>query len=79
MGFQWSDHLSRRDSPSIGFNEAHDKLIPERLSGKWGRLAASQLRDVPSIAFRLSDGRAYTYDRATGEIASSTPFRLRRH
>jgi hypothetical protein len=45
----------------FSFNEAHNKVLPERLSEQWGKLAASQVRDVPSLAIGLSDGPAYTY------------------
>lgn len=43
------------------FDEAHTSVLPERLSEGWGRLAGGQASGLPSLAFALPDGRAYTY------------------
>lgn len=43
------------------FDAVHDRALRERLSGSWGPLAATQARDLPPLAFRLPDGRSYTY------------------
>lgn len=45
----------------FSFNDVHNKVIPERLAEKWGKLAASQARELASLAIGLPDGRFYTY------------------
>lgn len=45
----------------FSFNEGHNKVLPERLSGHLGKLAAGQVRDLPSLAIGLPDGRSFTY------------------
>jgi len=45
----------------LSFEEAHEKSLPRRLCQKWGVLAASQARDLPSLSIGLPDGRSYTY------------------
>jgi hypothetical protein len=45
----------------IDFDEFHRVELPARLASGNGQLAAADLAGVTSIAFRLPDGRAYTY------------------
>ncbi|MBV8983095.1 MAG: hypothetical protein JO248_01450, partial [Acidimicrobiia bacterium] len=52
--------MSERFGP-IDFDEFHLEDLPERLAGGNGKLAAAHLGRCRPIAFRLDDGRAYTY------------------
>jgi hypothetical protein len=52
--------MSERFGP-IDFDRFHTVDLPERLAAGNGKLAAPALEGLPPIAFRLSDGRAYTY------------------
>ena len=45
----------------LDFDDFHRRELPARLVGGNGRLAASDVRGVSPIAFRLLDGGAYTY------------------
>ena len=45
----------------IDFDEFHTVELPERLAAGKGKLAAAHLERCRPIAFRLDDGRAYTY------------------
>ena len=45
----------------IDFDRFHLVDLPERLAAGNGALAAADLEGVRPIAFRLDDGRAYTY------------------
>jgi hypothetical protein len=45
----------------IDFDRFHQAELPARLAAGNGRLAAADLAGVRPIAFRLDDGRAYTY------------------
>ena len=45
----------------IDFDEFHTVDLPGRLATEDGRRAAADLQGVKPIAFRLDDGRAYTY------------------
>ena len=50
------------------FEIAHDELLLQRISEPWGTLAASQARGLPSLAFRISNDRAYTYTLRDGQL-----------
>jgi len=52
--------VSARFGP-IDFDEFHLRELPERLATGNGKLAAAHLSRCRPIAFRLDDGRAYTY------------------
>src|SRR5438309_1961196 len=52
--------MSERFGP-IDFDRFHTVDLPERLGGGNGKLAAAHLGGLRPIAFRLDDGRAYTY------------------
>jgi hypothetical protein len=52
--------MSFRFDP-IDFDEFHRVELPARLEAGNGALAAPDVQGVPPIAFRLRDGRAYTY------------------
>jgi len=52
----------------LDFDAFHREDLPQRLAGGNGRLAGADLRGVPAIAFRLVDGRAYTYASAGGDV-----------
>jgi hypothetical protein len=43
------------------FDELHRRTLPDRVASPLGRAAARDVRDAPSLAFRLSDGRAYRF------------------
>ena len=45
----------------LGFDRFHQVDLPARLASGNGKLAAADLEGVRPIAFRLDDGRAYTY------------------
>jgi hypothetical protein len=53
----------------IDFDQFHLEILPERLAGRPHILTASDRRAVRPIAFRLADGRAYTYLPADDGIA----------
>ncbi len=52
--------MSERFGP-IDFDRFHTVDLPERLAAGNGKLAAPALDGLRPIAFRLTDGRAYTY------------------
>ncbi|MAG32021.1 MAG: hypothetical protein CL908_14155 [Deltaproteobacteria bacterium] len=43
------------------FDGFHERALPKRLEGDWGAVAARGSSGLPPLAFRLPDGRAYTY------------------
>ncbi len=43
------------------FDELHRRTLPDRVASPLGRAAGRDVRDVPSLAFRLPDGRAYRF------------------
>lgn len=43
--------------PPLDFDDVHRRLVPARLPTDVGRAAARDVRDVPPLAFRLTDGR----------------------
>ena len=53
----------------IDFDEFHTVELPRRLASDGGRRAAAAVQRVKPIAFRLDDGRAYTYTPDSGGIA----------
>jgi hypothetical protein len=53
----------------IDFDRFHEVDLPERLAAGNGALAAADLEGVKPIAFRLLDGRAYTYTPLSEGIA----------
>ena len=54
--------------PDLDFDLFHRRELPQRLQAGNGKLAAADLRGVPPLAFRLDDGRAYTYTPAEETI-----------
>jgi len=56
-------------SDSISFDAAHKKILPGRLSDGWGELAGREAFDLPSLAIRLPDGRAYSYQCPAGDTS----------
>jgi hypothetical protein len=56
----------------IDFDEFHRVDLPARLAAGNGLLAAADLAGVRPLAFRLTDGPAYTYT-ATGDGVAVTP------
>ena len=56
----------------IDFDRFHTVDLPERLAGDNGPMAAAALRGVKPIAFRLDDGRAFTYTPTPDGIAVSS-------
>src|SRR5947207_914308 len=60
--------VSARFGP-IDFDEFHLHELPERLATGNGKLAAAHLARCRPIAFRLDDGRAYTYTATPDGIA----------
>ena len=70
--------MSLRFDP-LDFDEFHRVTLPSRLAAGNGALAAPDLVGVEPIAFRLPDGRAYTYaagaatvDVQPGDVAAKT-------
>ncbi len=64
--------LSPLVSPRFGpidFEQFHTVDLPARLAAGNGALAAADLEGVQSIAFRIDDGRAYTYTPSADGIA----------
>jgi hypothetical protein len=59
--------VSARFGP-IDFDRFHTVDLPERLAAGNGKLAAAHLQRCRPIAFRLEDGRAYTYAPTTDGI-----------
>ncbi len=57
--------MSFRFDP-IDFDEFHRVTLPARLAAGNGAIAEPDVREVAPIAFRLPDGRAYTYLPAPG-------------
>ena len=55
--------------PPLDFDDFHQRELPARLAGGNGALAAADLAGVRPLAFRLRDGRAYTYTAVAGGIA----------
>jgi len=55
--------------PALDFDDFHRRDLPRRLADGRGRTAAGDVRDVTPLAFRLADGRAYTYAPAGDTIA----------
>jgi ectoine hydroxylase-related dioxygenase (phytanoyl-CoA dioxygenase family) len=53
----------------LDFDQFHTVDLPARLAGGNGALAAASLDGVQPIAFRLTDGRAYTYTPTSDGIA----------
>ncbi len=51
------------------FDAFHRRELPERLAGPLGAVAVRDVRDAPSIAFRLTDGRAYRFAPGHGVVA----------
>jgi len=47
------------DFPPLDFDSYHCDVLPGRCISDLGRAAARDVRGIPSIAFRLPDGRAY--------------------
>ena len=47
--------------PALDFDDFHRRDLPRRLADGRGRTAAGDVRDVAPLAFRLADGRTYTY------------------
>lgn len=43
------------------FDRYHEQDLPARLDGDWGEVAARGASGLPPLAFRLKDGRAWTY------------------
>jgi hypothetical protein len=62
----------------LDFDRFHEVDLPARLAAGNGALAAADLRGVRPIAFRLEDGRAYTYAPTPGGI-DITPGEERAH
>src|SRR5207302_1242095 len=56
----------------IDFDEFHLVDLPRRLAEGNGKLAVADLTSVKPIAFRLTDGRAYTYTAAADGIDITT-------
>jgi hypothetical protein len=54
--------------PSIDFERFHRAELPERLAAGNGAAAARALRGLGSLAFRLPDGRAWTYAPQEGGV-----------
>jgi len=54
--------------PPLDFDGVHRRVIPERLRTGIGRMAATDVAGVPSIALRLVDGRSYRFTPDAGEI-----------
>jgi hypothetical protein len=52
----------------LDFDAFHAERVPELLALGHGRLAAGSVRGVGPVAFRLPDGRAYTFAAESGEI-----------
>jgi ectoine hydroxylase-related dioxygenase (phytanoyl-CoA dioxygenase family) len=55
--------------PLLDFDAVHTRLLPSRAASPLGQAAAAGVRDVPPIAFRLADGRAYRFRSAGDTIA----------
>ena len=53
----------------LDFDEFHTVELPRRLASEDGQRAATDLQGVKPIAFRLDDGRAYTYTPRSDGIA----------
>jgi hypothetical protein len=47
--------------PLVDFDAFHRSDLPPRLDSALGREAAADVRNAAALAFRLADGRAYTY------------------
>ncbi|MEZ4282601.1 MAG: phytanoyl-CoA dioxygenase family protein [Myxococcota bacterium] len=47
--------------PPIDFDAFHRDVLPARIAAGHGALAARAITDLPPLAFRLPDGRAYTF------------------
>lgn len=47
--------------PAIDFDDFHRRALPAALRAGRARLVAGHATDLPALAFRLPDGRAYTY------------------
>lgn len=45
----------------LDFDDYHRQVLPPRLATPLGRLAAADVHDAPSFAWRLADGRAWRY------------------
>ena len=57
--------------PGEDFGSVHEGVLPERIGSEWGTLAAGQAERLPSLAFKLPDGRAWRYEVRDGSIALS--------
>lgn len=60
--------MSARFGP-IDFDRFHSEDLPARLAGGNGAMAAAHLRGAKPLAFRLNDGRSYTYTPTADGIA----------
>ncbi len=70
MPWEYRLGVSARFGP-IDFDDFHTVELPERLAAGNGKLAAGHLARCRPIAFRLEDGRAYTYAPAPDGIELS--------
>lgn len=55
--------------PPIDFDAFHREELPRRLAAGNGALAARAIGSLPPLAFRLPDGRAWTYAPCSGGVA----------
>jgi ectoine hydroxylase-related dioxygenase (phytanoyl-CoA dioxygenase family) len=60
--------MSDRFGP-IDFDRFHTDDLPDRLAAGNGRLAAADLKGAKPLAFRLPDGRSYTYTPTSDGLA----------
>jgi ectoine hydroxylase-related dioxygenase (phytanoyl-CoA dioxygenase family) len=49
------------DAATLDFDEVHRRVLPERIASPLGVAASRDVRDVPPLAIRLTDGRAYRF------------------
>jgi ectoine hydroxylase-related dioxygenase (phytanoyl-CoA dioxygenase family) len=49
------------DAATADFDDLHRRTLPERIASPIGAAAARDVRDMPPLAFRLTDGRAYRF------------------
>lgn len=52
----------------LDFDDFHAERVPELLARGHGRLAAGAVRAAEPLAFRMPDGRAYTYASEAGDV-----------
>jgi hypothetical protein len=53
---------------TIDFDRFHSDELPRRIAGGNGKLAAADLEGVGPLAFRVLDGRAFTYVPTAGSV-----------